>query len=254
MPVQVLVVDDDALSRDVLSLLLQQAGYAVDAVESGDAALLHLQTATSAPQVVLTDLQMPGTTGRELAQRMRPLFSSAPLLLAMSATPPDDGSHHGFDGFLQKPFTMEALAAAIAGNISVPAAKASTTKENAKTAPLDEGIYRKLASSMRLSQLDQLYALSLSDAEARLETMRSSAADRDDAAYRREAHAIKGSCGMVGALELQVLATSMERDGLSDDHVASLDEFLVACTRLRRMLVAHKITQNRANEVSGEDV
>jgi len=251
MPVQVLVVDDDALSRDVLSLLLQQAGYAVDAVESGDAALLHLQTATLAPQVVLTDLQMPGTTGRELAQRMRPLSSPA-LLLAMSATPPDDGSHHGFDGFLQKPFTMEALAAAIADNTSTPV-KASATKENGKTVPLDEDIYRKLASSMRPSQLEQLYALSLSDAEARLDRMRSSAANRDDAAYCREAHAIKGSCGMVGAIELQTIATSMERDGLSDDHVASLDEFLVACTRLRRMLVAHKITQNRASKVSGED-
>jgi hypothetical protein len=43
---------------------------------------------------------------------------------------------------------------------------------------------------------------------------------------------------MVGALELQTLATSMEKHGLSDDHVASLKEFTVACERLRGMLIA----------------
>jgi HPt (histidine-containing phosphotransfer) domain-containing protein len=69
--------------------------------------------------------------------------------------------------------------------------------------------------------------------------MRRAAAEGDDAAFKREAHAIKGGCGMVGALELQKLATSMEQRGLRDDDVATLDEFLVACERLRRMLIAH---------------
>jgi len=57
---------------------------------------------------------------------------------------------------------------------------------------------------------------------------------------------------MVGAIELQSLATSMEERGLCDDHIASLDEFMLACERLRRILVAHKIKHNRANELSGE--
>ena len=83
--------------------------------------------------------------------------------------------------------------------------------------------------------------------------MQRAASKGDDAAYKREAHAIKGGCGMVGALELQTLATSTERRGLSDDHVASLNEFVLACERLRGMLVAHEITQVRASGVSGED-
>ncbi len=83
--------------------------------------------------------------------------------------------------------------------------------------------------------------------------MRQAASDGDDAAYKREAHAIKGGCGMVGALELQTLATSMEKDGLSDDHVASLKEFIVACERLRDMLIAREIIHNRARGVSGDD-
>jgi CheY-like chemotaxis protein/HPt (histidine-containing phosphotransfer) domain-containing protein len=249
MPVQVLVVDDDALSREVLALLLEHAGYAVVTVDSGDAALLHLQTASPLPGVVLTDLQMPGTTGRELAQQMRALSGSATRLVAMSASVPEDDSHTEFDGFLQKPFTVERLTAAIEGNQPDQVTKAS----GGKATVLDEAIYRKLAASMRPGQLGQLYTLCLTDAEARITKMRLAASTHDDAAYRREAHAIKGSCGMVGATELQTLATSMEKHGLSDDHVASLDEFIVACERLRGMLVAHELIQNRASEVSGED-
>ncbi len=69
MPVRVLVIDDDALSREVFALLLQDAGYAVETTESGDEALLHLQKANPLPQVVLTDLQMPGISGNPLARR-----------------------------------------------------------------------------------------------------------------------------------------------------------------------------------------
>ncbi len=250
MPVQVMVVDDDALSREVLALLLHGAGYTVETADSGDAALLHMQTAHLLPQVVLTDLQMPGTTGNELALRLRSLCGPATMLLAISASAPDDGSDREFDGFLLKPFTMETFTAAIAGKT----ANAAREPNGMAAAPvLDEVIYSKLAGSMRRPQLEQLYALCLADAEARLAMMGQAASGDDDAAYKREAHAIKGGCGMVGALELQTLATSMEERGLSDDHVASLNEFIVACERLRGMLIAREIIHDRASGVSGED-
>jgi CheY-like chemotaxis protein len=248
MLLRVLVVDDDALSREVLAVLLG-AEYAVETADSGDLALLHLQTVGLPPEVVLTDLQMPGTSGNELARQLRGLCGPATRLLAMSASEPDDESDREFDGFLLKPFTMEALAAAIAGTPRGPTKKPNGTN----TAVLDDAVYRKLAGSMRPSQLEQLYVLSLADAKARLAAMRQSASDGDDAAFRREAHAIKGGCSMVGALELQTLATSMEERGLSDDHVASLNEFIVACERLQGMLIAREIIHDRATGVSGED-
>jgi HPt (histidine-containing phosphotransfer) domain-containing protein len=190
---------------------------------------------------------MPGISGRELAQRLRSLCGPDATLLAMSASEPDDGSDRQFDGFLVKPFTMEAFAAAVAGRASDPA------KRSREAATLDDTVYRKLAGSMRPSQLEQLYTICLTDAEARVATMRRAASNGDDATYKSEAHAIKGGCGMVGAHELQTLATSMEKHGLSDDHVASLNELMVACERLRGMLVAREIIHNRAIGVSGED-
>ena len=110
MPVQILVVDDDDLSREVLAVLLQRAGYVVETADSGDGALLNLQAAHALPEVILTDLQMPGTSGNQLARSLRGLCGPATTLLAMSASAPDDGSDREFDGFLLKPFTMETLA------------------------------------------------------------------------------------------------------------------------------------------------
>jgi HPt (histidine-containing phosphotransfer) domain-containing protein len=167
----------------------------------------------------------------------------------MSASDPDDTSNLEFDELLLKPFTMEAFAAAVAGR------KQARTQESVHAAPavLDDAVYRKLASSMRPPQLEKLYILCLNDAETRLETMQQAAAGSDDVTYKREAHAVKGGCGMVGALELQTLATSMEKRGLSDDHVASLKEFTVACERLRGMLIAREIIHDRARGASGED-
>jgi HPt (histidine-containing phosphotransfer) domain-containing protein len=99
--------------------------------------------------------------------------------------------------------------------------------------------------SMRGKRLEELYALCLSDAETRIAGMRKAASNGDDAAYKREAHAIRGSAGMVGATELQTLATSMEERGLGNaNHVASLDEFMLACERLRRILVGHASNKN----------
>src|ERR1700744_1809457 len=115
MAVRILIVDDDELSREVLTLLAVGAGYEVDAVDSGDAALEHVQRVR--PEVVLTDIQMPGTVGDELAQRLRSLCGTGTLLLAMSGSELEDEVGRNFDGFLLKPFTMETLTATISGGL-----------------------------------------------------------------------------------------------------------------------------------------
>lgn len=233
MPVRVLVVDDDEVSREVLALLLEGEGHAVETADSGDAALARLKDVAGAlPGLVLADMQMPGTAGGELAQQMRRVCGAGTMLLAMSGSQPEDEAKRGFDGFLLKPFSMEQLAAVVAGG-SVPAVRDETA------GILNEPVYEKLAGSMRGAQLEQLYAMCLDDAKRRIAKMRQAASKQDDRAYKSEAHAIRGGCGMVGATELQTIATAMETNGIeATNHVASLDEFLLACERLRRILVA----------------
>jgi CheY-like chemotaxis protein len=237
MTLRVLVIDDDDISRDIFALTLNGAGYNVETADSGDAALAQLQAGGAVPEVVLTDLQMPGTTGSELARQLRALCGPTTKLLAMSASLPDEETDDAFDCLLLKPFTAETFTAAVA-SATRPVQQRSDV---AATGALDEAIYGKLATSMKPAQLHKLYDLCLADTDKRLAVMRQAALESDDLTYKREAHAIKGSCGMVGAVELQTLATSMEKHGLSGDHVASLQEFMVACERLKGMLVAREI-------------
>jgi CheY-like chemotaxis protein len=251
MPLRVLVIDDDELSRDVFALMLRQAGYAVDSADSGDAAILYLQRAGLQPEVILTDLQMPGATGSELARQLRALCDSEMVLLAMSASAPDDGSEKAFNGLLLKPFTAETFAAALAGQIPpVPEESSDTTR----AVDLEEAVFQKLFNSMPPDRVGKLYEMCLADAKKRLAVMREAASQGDEVTYKKEAHAIKGSCGMVGARELQTLATSMERHGFSnDDHVASFQQFMLAHRRLRGMLVAREVIDNQVGSVPGED-
>ena len=70
--IQLLLVEDDDLSREVLTLQIAAEGYGVNSVDSGDAALRYLQqTPKPLLDVVLTDLQMPGVSGPELARQLR---------------------------------------------------------------------------------------------------------------------------------------------------------------------------------------
>ena len=234
-PLRILVVDDDALSRELLTLLLEHAGYAVDSVDSGDAAVQHLSSrAVPLPGIVLADLQMPGMTGEALARRLRCLCGPSTILLAMSGSAPHPEAVREFNGFLLKPFTVEDLAAAIAEGGKAEA----TTQLGSQDSVLDPAIYEKLAGSMRVERLEQLYNLCLKDTEQRITHMRQAASNEDDAAYRKDAHAIKGGAGMVGAVELQALAASMEQKGMEANHIASLDQLKLACDRLRRILIA----------------
>ena len=60
---RILVVDDDAMTRELLCLLLAGDGYGVTSADSGDTALAELENTRTGPDVVLTDMQMPGICG-----------------------------------------------------------------------------------------------------------------------------------------------------------------------------------------------
>lgn len=112
----ILLVDDDADVRELVSTLLQREGYLV-LEASGGAEALRLCTQAEIPlRLLLTDVQMPGMTGPELVSRalaLRPqlsvLYMSAQSGEAFQAQP---GGLAG-RAFIQKPFTPEALVHAV---------------------------------------------------------------------------------------------------------------------------------------------
>jgi CheY-like chemotaxis protein len=69
---KMLVVDDDPAIRDILSVVLAEIGYEVRAVEDGFAALIEIRK--DAPDILLSDLNMPGMSGFELLCVVRHQF------------------------------------------------------------------------------------------------------------------------------------------------------------------------------------
>lgn len=243
VPLAILVVDDDDMSRELFRLLLGREGYHATTATSGDDAL-RIVGEGFVPDVVLADLQMPGLPSCELAQRLRTGASPSSVLLAMSGSEPLPGATDGFDHFLLKPFTMDALSDAINRCSAV-----SSVIDSAHEAPpsaLNEAIYSRLQAAMNGEKLSQLYTICLDDVLRRVAVMNAAANDADDAAYRREAHAIKGGCGMVGATQLQTIASTEENRGIPANHVASLDEIIRAAEVLKGMLVARQIIKTNS--------
>ncbi len=227
----VLLIDDDAMSRELFALLLEAEGYTVRSSASGDDALRLLQTESFQPEAVLADMQMPGLAGSALAAALQARCPQS-VLIGMSASQPSSGPPQGFHAFLLKPFdgTQFTQALQCGTATAIPA-------QTAATQDLDETIMAALAASMPPSQLSQLYALCLSDARKRAAAMRQSLASGDDAAFRREAHAIKGGASMLGARAIAALARQMEEQGINKDASRRMDEIMEAAERLEGMLV-----------------
>ncbi|HXB61667.1 MAG TPA: response regulator [Acidobacteriaceae bacterium] len=231
----VLLIDDDAMSRDLFSVLLEGEGYAVRTCENGDAALAALRTGKSRPDAILSDMQMSGTTGTALAEALRALCPRS-VIIGMSASKPSGGQLKGFDAFLLKPFDGAQFTKALGSlNSGTPAETAPAGKS--QVSDLDEAVVAPLAAAMPSGQLGALYALSLSDTRKRVAAMRQSLAAGNDGAFRGEAHAIKGGAVMLGASAVAELARQMEEAGISADAPGLLDDLIAAITRLEGILL-----------------
>lgn len=238
----VLVIDDDEVMREILPALLGTSEGEIEVMGSGSEAIARLKR-SPAPQVILSDLQMPELSGAALMSALREAAPGTPLV-GMSATRPADEVLRGLDGFVLKPFTAADLAQAIEdarkrgarAALPVEATAHPPASESEQQPVLDEDIFGKMASCLKPADLLQVYELTLSDVLERHKRLEDHAAAGDLDAVKREAHAIKGVCGMMGARELQHLAAATE--GGTTVNTSAISDFPAACSRLRRMLDA----------------
>jgi two-component system response regulator HydG len=110
--VKVLVVDDESGILDTLQILFRGEGYDVAIANSGRAAITALEQ--ERPDLVLSDIRMPGSTGLDVLSRVRELDPELPVILmtaqasltsAIRAV--NDGAFH----YIQKPFANDELLA-----------------------------------------------------------------------------------------------------------------------------------------------
>jgi len=102
------VVDDDASIRWVLERALQQAGLATRAFEQADAALVALRQ--GAPDVLVTDIRMPGRSGLEMLEEIRTKRPRLPVIV-MTAHSDLESAVAAYQGgafeYLPKPFDID---------------------------------------------------------------------------------------------------------------------------------------------------
>lgn len=156
----VLIVDDDQGTRELLSDVLGRAGYFTVSVATGEEALLLLN-AESLPTLVILDVRLPGLSGYEVCIELRERYANdlAIIFLSGERVEPFDiatGLRLGGDDYLLKPFAPEELIARVRRiyqrvNVREPSARLSPRELEILTM-LAEGLkQREIARQLNLS-------------------------------------------------------------------------------------------------------
>ena len=109
----ILVVDDDDVIRDTLCELLS-AAYSCQTADTAEEALTKLQAQRF--DVVLTDISMPGLSGKELLSRVVQLYPGTPVIIISGVSDQEQAESLmslGASDYLLKPFRLEVVEASV---------------------------------------------------------------------------------------------------------------------------------------------
>jgi excisionase family DNA binding protein len=121
---RILVVDDEASIRELLSKTLALAEYDVDTAPDGATALDRVRE-NSAYNLLIADLKMPGMDGLSLIRQVKQLKADLPVIIITGFSTESsaiDAVNLGVAGYLTKPFRVPQVLAAAAKALGAPAA------------------------------------------------------------------------------------------------------------------------------------
>jgi len=157
-PLNVWLVDDDASIRWVLERALRQGGMAPTAFDQADAVLAALRR--ERPDVLITDIRMPGRSGLELLTEIRGSQPELPVIV-MTAHSDLDSAVAAYQGgafeYLPKPFDIDQAvdlvkrAAQQRGRTDEPAPEARSIPEMLGQAPAMQEVFRAIGRLSRSS-------------------------------------------------------------------------------------------------------
>jgi signal transduction histidine kinase/DNA-binding response OmpR family regulator len=241
--IRVLLAEDNPVNQEVALLHLQRLGYGVETVSDGREAIRAFEKAEY--DIVLMDCQMPDIDGYEATReiRLREGQSRRVAIIAMTANALEGEREKclaaGMDDYLTKPLDQEEMAAALrrwAAPKSMSSSKnISDDHSDSLQSDLHEGL-RKLAGGSGSEAIIRLIDLFIKDTGERLADMR---AAKDEKTLGQTAHALKGSCGYLGATRMKSICEAIEdisRAGAMDRASVLIDlleeEFARVCEAL----------------------
>jgi signal transduction histidine kinase/DNA-binding NarL/FixJ family response regulator/HPt (histidine-containing phosphotransfer) domain-containing protein len=235
----VLVVDDHATNREVLTRQLARAGFACETAADGEEGLRRWRTGDYA--LVLTDIHMPKMDGYQLTAAIRRTEQAeqrerTPVIAVTANVSKGEAEHciaMGMDAFLGKPLRIAQVSAqlrrwlphaefAAASRRSVgevPGAIPAVSDDemlSAPSAPVDRSVLNEIAghdTTLARNLLHDFLAAIRSD----LIGLRAAHAAGDLPEAIRQAHRIKGAAALVGARDVQQAAAKVEAAGRAED-------------------------------------
>lgn len=107
-PIRVLVVDDEPVLAELVSMALRYEGWDIATAADGASAIASARE--TAPDVVVLDVMLPDMSGLEVLRRLREQIPGLPLLLLTAKDAVEDriaGLTAGGDDYVTKPFSIE---------------------------------------------------------------------------------------------------------------------------------------------------
>ncbi len=233
---EILVADDNATNREVITRQLRRLGYACDAVEDGEQAWERLQAERGRYRLLLTDCHMPKLDGYGLAERIRQEESASgrprlPIVAITANALLGEGERClacGMDAFLAKPMQMPDLERILARML--PRATGTETKTTGSSQEVEaefDALARLVGNDE--TKLHRLLDIFVTSTGADLEQWRLARSAADGNALRYLAHKLKSGCIQLGersaasafeavefhsgtAADLRVLAASAQHE------------------------------------------
>ena len=171
---RILVVDDQRANVEMLAELLRSRGYLVDGAYDGESALAKI--AEMKPDLVISDIRMPGVDGYELTQRLRgePATELLPVVLVTSLEDRDGhdervkGIESGADDFLTKPVRYAELFARVRSLLRVKVLQDEVRRQATELREwnerLEERVKEQVAAIDRLAKMKRFFSPPVADA------------------------------------------------------------------------------------------
>ncbi|GAA3180094.1 hypothetical protein GCM10010531_37690 [Blastococcus jejuensis] len=191
-----LVVDDESDARRRVAGLLRLGGWQVREATGAEDALR--QAATDDPDLVVTDVSMPGQNGPTMLRRLRHNGSRARFVVVTSDPTPDvraEAAAAGALATLAKPVEARILLDFLRRRTTGPAAQEPTAEDRPSAITDVDDLHDEDLDAELMDRLQEMYASAL---PGRLSAIAAGARAGDAAAVASAAHTLAGTSGQLG--------------------------------------------------------